>query len=252
MIPIEAIRAFFPDVHMCADELYKFTLKVPSTTTTYYLKCGCHNEPDFLLAVEGQEDDVFARNLFEHLFMKSPRVDKPTKLPLGFFNPYAFEMGLLVGPEYHGHFKGTLDDWRSRTFLCVPAYDCEFSGQEAPDEFMYIWVYLMPHTLRRQIVPKVKLRFDNPTTKANTQGRFLIRSEQSLNNTIESLTPEDAGYVLVLNYLEEQLTITLPEPNQYKVEWNKTSRLVDSVAIMDIVARFLRKGLTALSPHLPS
>jgi hypothetical protein len=246
MIPIEVLRTFFPDAHMSKDEICKFTLTVPSSITTYYLKSSCDSKIDLLVAIEGQEDDVFAQNIFKHLFDKRSLFGIPAKLPLGFSNPYAFEIGFVVGPEYHGHLKGIFDDWRSRTFLCVPAYNCEFSGRESPDDFLYIWVYLMPHTLRREVVPKVKLRFDNPTTKANTQGRFFVRSEKSLKNVIDSLTFGDGGYVLVLNFLEEQLKITLPEPNQYKAEWNTTSKLAERIPIMDLVERFLRKGLSAV------
>lgn len=164
---------------------------------TYFLICDYQGHSPFVVS-ENIEDDNFA----EFVLMASGcgGVSDLKKVELA-QNPYGFSHVLLVPFQYHSELKGRLDAARETTTLCVPIFNSEFSGMETPEEFEKLRKNIVPtYNWKREITPKIALRFDNGKTKSGTGGGYVFARFDQILREVDNLLGVDDGFIEIINY----------------------------------------------------
>ncbi|NWE37572.1 hypothetical protein, partial [Pseudomonas gingeri] len=144
---------------------YFFQHNLPKTTYRYCLKSSASQ--DVLIVSEDVDDRQFSIAVLD----QSPgglSKDKPTLYEIS-ENEYGFTHALAVPNNYHGSLKGNLEYKRDNLFLCVPIFRCEFSGEETEEQFKDMAQRMLPiFKWKRDVFPKLRVYFDNPSTGAGT------------------------------------------------------------------------------------
>jgi hypothetical protein len=247
MITTEMLSAFFPDVELIENGINRFSEEVPAYTEWYFLKSYGAAERDVLI-VSREENGVaaeFVKKLFARLFDAVGKdALSPVKLPISFRNAYGFQSVMLVGPEYHGYLKGTLDKQREQLNLGVPCFECEFSGKETKDEFLYMWIHLFPKGWsKRNKVPKISLSFENPKTRGGTKrDSFVLTRYNVLQCEIKALESVSSGYIRIRNFLDEECRVSSKRSNEYLLEVEGRKYRANSEEVLKSVDLFLVEG----------
>ncbi|WP_033319535.1 hypothetical protein [Streptomyces yerevanensis] len=110
----------------------------------------------------------------------------------GFSAPgHAFDTVAVVAPEVAQLHKVQNPDLTPLTYAVFPAYSCEFSGNETLEEAECRYLKMLPTAdIKRDPVPFLKMRFDNPRTgggstnpgRALTYERILLQELPHLEN----------------------------------------------------------------------
>lgn len=158
-------------------------------------------------------------------------------------NKYGFDALLLASSNYHRDFSGVLDEKRSGLILCVPVFRYEFSGCESVDEFREIGIRRIPiDNWGRNPIPKVKIRFNNPRTRAGTIGqRYVVSSDSYLMLEVNSINGVHDGFVEVKNYLGETIKITSSSRNIFHLSSSALTEDVNELKLNEKIHDFLTK-----------
>jgi len=210
------LQKHFSGVENLGAGIFRCKDVLPKTTLYSYVKLGSQSNlpQDFLLVSANQADDDFARLVLTSMTQQANNnALSQTTLP---HNRYGFTQAIIAPPTWHANFKGRLDAEREELFLCVPAFSCEFTGQESIQEFT---------VLRREVVaiehwqrspsPKFLLRFDNPKTQSGTRKSGVLAKAHVLHQEIDRLDGVSNGFIEVINYQGAVLEILSPAPGQY-------------------------------------
>lgn len=176
---------------------------LPRTKYFYYLKLAEVGSaaPDYVLVSENKMDDDFSVEVLASAAAENVSVSsRLKKYPLRTAK-YGFTSMLFADSSYHAYFKGRLDEKRSNLVLVVPIYDCEFTGDESPDEFAMMRRDLVP-TLNweREVAPKILVRFDNPKTRGGTGDSKVLVKYGTLTREIDNLQGVNNGFIEIINY----------------------------------------------------
>src|SRR5262249_23332806 len=184
---------------------------------TYYNYLEFAESPqgnDLLIVSQDLMDDEFATFVFSQL----PSEDRSTavlrpKIRDVATNKYNFSALLLAPPDYHSEFKGRLDAKRDHLVLCIPIHRCEFSGDETVEEFYTLRRYIVP-TLnwRREVCPKIILRFDNPKTQGGTiHDCGVFANYETVVREVDLLNGVPKGFIEIINYKKQVIEISSPK-----------------------------------------
>ncbi|WP_413757634.1 hypothetical protein [Streptomyces sp. MMBL 11-3] len=78
---------------------------------------------------------------------------------------YGFDAVAAVAPEVHGHYGARNPELMAATYIVFPGWASEFSGRETSAEAGARYLRMLrPAEIRRDPVPFLKMRFDNPST----------------------------------------------------------------------------------------
>ncbi|WP_268796872.1 hypothetical protein [Pseudomonas huanghezhanensis] len=138
---------------------YFFQHKLPKATYSYSLKTAL--DRDVLTVSEDANDRKFAAEILD----QAPPWLSPSTPDIYTLanNEYGFTHAIAVPSTYHACLKGQLESKRGKLFLCMPIYQCEFSGEETESEFKEMMTRMVPvFRWRRDASPKLKVYFDNP------------------------------------------------------------------------------------------
>ena len=201
LLTYEDLAASFPGVSDIGPGVLKCRDKLPKVTYHYYVRTGGRGEDnqDFLVVSENLEDDVFASSILSAL----PKVQIDSELMLYDIpeNGYGFSNLLLAPSEFHAYFKGRLDDKRKELILCLPIHKSEFSGNESVDEFYLMRRSLIPSlNWKRDVCPKISLRFDNPKTRGGTGDGYVLAKYDTVLKEIDNIRDVDKGFIEIKNY----------------------------------------------------
>lgn len=100
-----------------------------------------------------------------------------------------------------------------KTILVVPIYDCEFSGDESPEEIKAM--IGNPHPTinifnwEREVTPKLKMSFTNYSTQSGTKNRIFKIATLNNFSWVLSVLRDDISYIGFENYKHEKYKITL-------------------------------------------
>jgi hypothetical protein len=204
----EDLQASFPVLADIGGGILKCKDTLPKATYFYYVRTGDRqrNGQDFLVVSENFEDDAFASAILSSLH--DAEVGSKLRFCAVPGNRYGFSKLLLAPPEFHAYFKGRLDEKRKALILCLPVHESEFSGNESVDEFFLMRRNLIP-TLdwRRDVCPKISLRFDNPKTRGGTGDSYVLVKFSTVLKEIENLRDVAKGFIEILNYKKLALEI---------------------------------------------
>src|SRR5262249_19949964 len=125
---------------------------------------------------------------------------------------------LVVPGDYHWVLRNAINEtWRRNAVLCVPAYWCEFSGEETPDDFREMRARYVPaDTWSRKPHPSIQIRENNPRTGLWTD-RYIRMSLKELLCHVEMLQGvPPPGFVYVMNFRSRVCRITFdPGRDEY-------------------------------------
>ncbi len=200
---------------------------LPRAVFYYYVKIANGDGDDLLVVSENKEDDEFASLLFANVSMKEEHVGL-SLYPLS-NNNYGFSTILLASKDYHGYFKGRLDEKRNKLVLCLPVHRCEFSGTETLEEFFYLRREIVP-TLNwsRTVSPKIEMRFDNPKTGGGTGDSSVFVKYDSVLREIANMEGVVNGFIEIINYSGSIVEIISPAVDQYVIIRNRDDSMRES------------------------
>jgi hypothetical protein len=203
---------------------------LPKSTFYYYIKWAGENSKgfDFLVVSENRIDDEFAVLVFSSL----PDFFSGTSIAVSALeaNKFGFSTLVLAPSNFHGYFKGGLDNKRDKLILCVPTHKSEFCGNESIEEFNLMRREIVP-TLdwNRKVSPKISLRFDNPKTCGGTGDSYVLVKNEILSLEIDNLNGVSSGFIEVLNYGGDVIEILSPEVGRYVIIFNRDDNLREMI-----------------------
>jgi len=219
MITEKIISDNFVDVQRIADDILKFKDFLPDFKYVYYLGYPNSKSKNILMVSRDLEDDAFASELIRFAFSQNKK-SCLLKFRHQIENKYGFDSAILASPKYHSYFKGRLDNERDALYLCLPIYDCEFSGHESVELFDEMCCFLIAsQDWSRSFTPSVLLRFDNPKTKGGTIGEnyYPVKFDVVMNE-VANLSGVSNGFIEVLNYCDKWARINSLAADQYIME----------------------------------
>ena len=241
------INDHFVDVCRIADDILKFKDILPDSEYIYYLGYTKLKNQS-ILVVSQDIDDVFASKLIQVASFQKNALGL-LKFKHHIENKYGFNSAILAGAEYHDYFKGRLDDVRKNLTLCLPIFECEFSGYESIDLFYAMRIFLIESlNWKRPVTPKILLQFDNPKTKGGTKGKKYVPVKFNvLKAEIANLSGVLNGFIEVRNYCDEYAKITSTSEDQYIMEvQEKVVYAGHYLEIEDNIWNFLSQGTGSL------
>ncbi|MEU3303399.1 hypothetical protein ABZ729_26840 [Streptomyces sp. NPDC006678] len=94
-----------------------------------------------------------------------------TVLPGFTYGSYGFDSVAAVPPAVHRYHIGRNEALNDVVTAVFPAYRCEFSGTETPDEAEYRFRHMLrPATMSRPPVPYLRMRYENTKTAGGSIG----------------------------------------------------------------------------------
>lgn len=246
MIDQQDIGMPFSHTSTLSGSVLKWRLQMPAFIDWYYCKSYTNPDQDILL-VARDEDDEFVKSVFLDLDTIQRGTRPVTKIPLECVNPYNFDSAVIVSKEYHGYLKGTFDSLRDKLHLCIPSYNCEFSGNESPEEFSFQFIYRLDRTLRRPVCPKIRYKIVNPTAGIDSGETWLFGDLPALNAIVLGTSGIRDAKVIVENYMRETLEVFSVIPSQFVISTKLGGLVRDRDSVLDLVDLFLKSGLVYLS-----
>lgn len=215
---------------------YFFQHNLPQKIYTYSLKnCG---KNDFLTVSENLVDRDFAMFITSQAPESLSR-DKPSlyKIPV---NTYGFTHGLVVPSSYHSALKNRLEKKRKNLFLCIPIFECEFSGDESEAEFREMIARNIPvFEWRRTVFPKLKVYFDNPQTGAGTDESGVLMKYHTLVSEIKNLNGVGNGFIEITNFQNKVIEVLSPSEDMYILIENRTREInLNFLKLLEAVSKF--------------
>ncbi len=198
---------------------------------------------DLLVASQEKFDDQFAKKVFGCVGVLRPATGL-LKIPAA-SNIYGFSSIVVVPPSYHSYFEGILDAKRTNLALCIPVFECEFSGREKAGQFSkMLWRTVPIADWSRKMVPKILLRFDNPKTGGGTGKAYDLVQFSTLLAEIESIRGVGSAFVEILNFREEVVELISDDEAVYTWICNRddaTRERVNPTALEKRLWSFLTK-----------
>jgi hypothetical protein len=221
MITEKMITDNFEDVQRMDDDIIKFKELLPDFKDIYYLGFLKSDNINIIVISRNIEDDVFASELIRVASSQNKFLNL-LKFRHNIENKYGFDSALMAGSQYHSYFKGRLDDVRDTLYLCLPIFECEFSGNESVKLFYEMRRFLIKSlNWNRSITPRIMLRFENPKTKAGTIGKNYYPVDFNVVKTeIINLNGVPNGVVEILNYRDEYVNIISISQDRYILKKN--------------------------------
>jgi len=202
----------FGEVKSVDAGVFHFQEKMKSFTYNYWITCT--HLQDLLLVSKNDVDTELSKAVFDaapaHL-----AANKPTVFELS-NNSRGFTHVLAVPHNYHNYLKGIEGVDRENLFLCVPIYRCEFSGDESPDEFKYMYLHLISiFDWARPKCPKIRVYFDNPATGGGTEKYGALISYSTLKQEIDNLNGVSNGFIEITNWARGVVEVLSPANENY-------------------------------------
>lgn len=241
MITKENLLSNFIHVREVSENIFEFRDVLPKKTLIYYLRIATENfcAHDLLVVSENNIDDEFAILIFSEKITGASSLQKKALAN----NKYGFSTLVLAPAEYHAYFKGRLDGERKSLLLCLPTYNCEFSGLESTDDFCLMRREIVS-TLdwNRKISPKISLRFDHPSIEAGTGGNAVLARYEMVLNEINNLDGARDAFVEISNYLGENIEILSHSRGEFilvRKRDDRTREYLDADCLMRALWKFL-------------
>ncbi|CAM4328760.1 hypothetical protein CR156_19330 [Stenotrophomonas lactitubi] len=211
------------------------------TVATFDLHC-C------LRTTDGQDLMVVSKNindpeLASSVVLEAPRHlshDRPTIFTIS-SNAYGFTHAMAVPSTYHGFLNQI--EGRANLFLCVPIFQCEFSGEESAEEFRLATTHVVPiYEWDRTVQPKVSVYFDTPRTGGGTDESGALVPLRVLLAEIDNLSGVGDGFIEITNYRDEVIEVLSPEKGSYVLIRNRQDEeMMERVRLVAAVETFTTK-----------
>lgn len=230
------------------DNVFRFEDVMPAHSYVYHLRAVPAGTGEDLLTVsQDRTDDGFALLMLE----QAARMTPSATLRLGPLpqNAYGLSTLLRAPPDYHAYFGGRLDEKRKHLILCLPVHQCEFSGDESIEEFFALRRNVVP-TLdwKREVHPKIVLRFDNPKTRGGTGDAEVLVKFLTLQREIDNLDGVTQGFIEVQNYKGNVVEILSPAAGTWRLIRNRddsTGETISRSQLSDELKGFLTSNASA-------
>ncbi|MFB7811573.1 hypothetical protein [Streptomyces virginiae] len=110
----------------------------------------------------------FAR---QHRLGRGPG-SRPFTIAAGFsYGTYRFDAVAAAAPSVHGYHHGRNEALNEVVSAVFPAYQCEFRGDESPDEALLRFKRMLrPTIISRSPVPYLRMRYENTRTEGGSVG----------------------------------------------------------------------------------
>jgi len=219
---------------------------LPKKTFHNYVKfADSRDGNDLLIVSENILDDDFAAFIFAHV----PPADGSEKLSSLRIrdlpnNIYDFSALLLAPKDYHRQFAGRLDAKRDRLVWCLPIHRCEFSGDEPVEEFFTLCKEIVP-TLnwRREVCPKIILRYDNPKTQGGTiYDDGVFAKYETVLLEVDLLNGVPKAFIEIINYKKQVIEILSPKEGLFvliRERDDATRQPLDKTTLLQKLRSFL-------------
>lgn len=177
---------------------------VPSKDGTHAFHCYAHNSYDEDLA---RAILTFAR---DHDIVAPP--ERPLTVTEGFAHPgYGFDTVVAVGPTIHQYHKDK-PDVHQATRAVLPAYRCEFSGEENEVDAAFRYARApgaQPTRWGREPNPYLRMRLREPSGREIPERGFA--GPRTLVHGLTELPGREHGFVEFENYERRVWTVTWQE-----------------------------------------
>lgn len=191
---------------------------------------------DLLLASQDKIDDEFAKQVFDCVG-GAYKGGNLLKIPAA-SNTYGFSSIVVAPPTYHSYFEGILDAKRKKLVLCIPSFECEFSGREKREQFSkMLWRTVPILGWSRNMVPKILLRFDNPKTGGGTGKGYTLAEFKTLLAEVENIHTVESAFVEVLNFREAVLEVISDSDGVYTLISNRDDATRERVSATALEGR---------------
>ncbi|QKZ02411.1 hypothetical protein [Pseudomonas eucalypticola] len=219
---------------------FRFQDVMPKYTYNYGLSVSEFG--GFLTVVENIVDDEFSASIIRQVPEQINR-STPTLVAIE-ENFYGLSHMIIVPSEFHGYFKGRLDDLRANLFLCVPIYRCEFSGTETVEEFKALrWDIVPILDWGRLPSPKLIVYFDNPKIGSGNGPEGSLTKFPALIREVRNLEAVANGFIELTNYAGKVLEVLSDELDSYTIIYDRTTEYsVNQAKALSMVERFAFVG----------
>jgi len=220
--PVDIIKR---DFIRCTDELNDKNIHT-------YVGLRNGKSDDVIMVSDDHFDDKFAHQIFKIC---------PDTVQTGivkqdlFCNNYGFTHIIFADHNYFSDLNGRLDNEKKTTFVAIPVFKSEFSGNETPEDFYELRRNIVPsNDWHREPSPKLLLRFDNTKTRAGTGDRYVlskfdlvIREAKEMLGTIDS-------FMEILNYKNRVLELLITGDDEYDVIFDRDDSQMIGIAAVDL------------------
>jgi len=205
---------------------------------TYTLYCCLRNADGHDLAITSK--DIHDPQFASSVGLSAPShlsLDRPTIFAIP-PNIYGFTHAIAVPSTYHGLLNRSAN--RTDLFLCLPIFQCEFSGNESEEDFKWSTHHIVDvNNWRRIRQPKISLYFDNPRTGGGADKDGAIVSLETLMAEIENLNGVSDGFIEITNYRDEVIEVLSPEEGRYVLIQNRQhEELMERAGVVAAVETF--------------
>ncbi|MFT9818265.1 hypothetical protein [Lysinibacillus sp. NPDC056185] len=210
---------------------YFYSNKTPTFIFTHYLNFSLIEGYIIKVSIRGVLE---VKVIYEFLmsiekFINTDCTNRIVKIENIAYKETKFDAMLFIPSQYHTSFSTFSDKLYQKTIDVFPIYGCEFSGDESPDIVKLLRQnFVSTINWKREISPKIKLRFKNNKTKSGTIGKKLYLDKWSnllheLNNLQECT--DSSSFIEVENYKNEYIHISILN-NKVMVIRNKNEILL--------------------------
>ncbi|MFD4598962.1 hypothetical protein ACFWPQ_13105 [Streptomyces sp. NPDC058464] len=154
---------------------------------------------------------------------------------------YSFDAVAAVVPGVHGHHRVQNPDLTPLTTIVFPAYRCEFSGRETPEEAEARYHKMLTTAdIGRGPMPFLKMRFDHPRTGGGSDnpGRALARPEV-LPAEIPELRNAPGGFVKYENHTGDVRRVQWDQNGTWVLSGASGSQELELDELLPLVAESL-------------
>ena len=212
-LTFEDIENHFYPVERLANGLVRGDDEMPICTTHSYFRLGGEDESASFVTSDDFRDDDFAALVLA----QAPALPPTTLVKLELQpNSHGFTHLLHVPPHYHHELMGRLDAQRETVTFCIPIFESEFSGTETVDEFFELRRgHVATADWRRQVTPRIKLRYGNEKTSGGADDYVLAPFDMVLME-VDDLLGVRKGFIDLMNYRGEVVELVFDQGETYR------------------------------------
>lgn len=189
-------------------------------------------DPELAVAALG-----FAREHEEEFFASNPCLGAVG----GFSVPgYTYDSVAAVAPEVHRFYARDNPELMPLVRLIIPAYACEFSGQETEPEAVSRYKMLgKERSVNRGPVPFLRMRYINTKTKGRSAGTDRgFAEEQTLERELRQMEDGEGSIVEFENRHGQAWRVMWSEGTWLLAAWDETQRGTPQATEIDDLVSF--------------
>ena len=201
------------------EDWYFYSNKTPAFIFSHYLNFSLLKGYIIKVSIRGEMEVKVIYDFLMSIekFINTDCTNRIVKIENIAYKETEFNSMLFIPSQYHTSFSTFSDKLYQKTIDVFPIYGCEFSGDESPDIVKLLRQNIVSTVnWKREISPKIKLRYKNSKTKSETIGKKLYLEKWSILlhelNNLQGCT-DSSSFIEIENYKNEYIHISILNSN---------------------------------------